>query len=79
MVPLAFGFSQRRQRVRRFAGLGDGQHDRVAIHGRIAIAKFRCVFDLDGNAGKFLKEIFADDGRMIAGAAGGEDETLGTA
>ena len=78
-MSLALRFAQGGQGVGGFARLRDGQHDRVAVDGRIAIAKLRGVFHFDRNAGEFLEEIFADQGGVIAGAARRQDEAIGTA
>ena len=69
-MPLALRFAQGGQRVGRLARLRDGQDDGVAVDRRIAIAELRGVFDLDRNAGELLEQVFADQGRVIAGAAG---------
>ena len=73
-MPFAFHFAQGGQRVGRFAALRDGEQQRVAIQRRIAIAQLAGVFDFDRNAGEFLDQVFADQGRVPAGAAGGEDD-----
>src|SRR6516162_4503851 len=60
-LSLAFRFAQGGQRVRSFARLSDADDDRVLLHGRIAIAELRGVFDLDGDAGKLLEWMLADE------------------
>ena len=69
VMAFTFRFAQGRQRVGRLAGLCDGEDDRVALHRRIAIAQLRRVFDFDRDAGKFLEQVLADEGRVVAGAA----------
>src|SRR5262249_42174311 len=71
--------AQRGQRVGSFAGLRDCGDDRVAVQRRVAVAELAGVLDLDGDAGKLLEEVFADEGGVVARAAGGEDEALGAA
>ena len=62
-MALAFRFAQGGQRVGRLAGLRDGQDDGVAVDGRVAIAELAGVFDLDRDAGQFLEQVLADQGR----------------
>ena len=59
--------------------MGDGQHDRVAVHGRVAIAELAGVLHFDREARQFLQQVLAHQAGMVAGAAGGEDQSLGTA
>ena len=42
----------------------------------IAIAKLRCVLDLDGNARVFLDDVLADQPRVPAGPAAEDDDPL---
>ena len=78
-MALALRLAQRRQGVGRLARLRDGDDDGVAIDGRIAIAELAGVLDLDRDAGELLEQILADQGRVIAGAARGQDDALGAA
>ena len=45
-------------------------------HRRIAVAELAGVFDFDRNAGELLDQVLADQGRVPAGAAGGEDDAV---
>ena len=74
--PLRLRLAQGRQRVGRLARLRDGDDDGVAVDGRIAIAELAGVLDLDGDAGELLEQILADQRRVIAGAAGRQDDAL---
>jgi hypothetical protein len=49
-----------RQRVGRLAALRDGEHQRVVVDRRVAIAQFAGVLDLDRHPGQLLDQIFAD-------------------
>ena len=72
----AFGFAQAGQRVGRFAGLRDGEHQRVLLNRRIAVAELAGVFDLGRDMRELLEQIFADQCGMPAGAAGGDDDVI---
>ena len=75
--PLRFDLAQRRQRVGRLARLRDGEDDACCWSmRRIAIAELAGVFDLDRDAGELLEQVFADQGRVLARAAGGEDDPV---
>src|SRR6516165_1361240 len=78
-VPLALGLAQRSQGVCRLARLRDSYDDRIAVNGRIAIAKLRGILDLDRDAGKLLEQVLAHERRVIAGTAGRKDEAVGPA
>ena len=75
-VPLALHFAQGGQRVGRFAALRDGEQQRVVVDRRIAIAQLAGVFHFDRNPGQLLDQIFADQRRVPAGAAGGEHDAV---
>ena len=72
----ALGFAERRERVGGLAGLRDGQRHGVAVDRRVAIAEFAGVFDFHRQTGQFLEEVFADQARVITGAAGGHDDAI---
>ena len=48
----------------------------LLVERRIAIAEFAGVFDLDRNARELLEKVLADQGGVIAGAAGGQDDAV---
>src|SRR5579884_2272522 len=75
-MTFALRLAQRRQRVGGFSRLRDRDDDGVAVDGRIAVAKFAGVLDLDRNARELLKEIFADQGSVIAGTARRQNDAL---
>ncbi len=60
-----------------FAGLGDEQAECVAIGDGIAIAVFAGVVDIDGHAGEALDHVFAGEGGVPAGTAGGDVDARG--
>src|SRR5579883_144853 len=78
-MALALRFAQGGQGIRRFSRLCDGDDNRVAIDGRIAIAKLTGVLDLDGNAGELLEQIFTDERGVVAGATRCQNDALGAA
>ena len=78
-VPLALALAEGRQCIRGFAGLADGDDDRVVVDRRIAVAELAGVLDLDGNLGELLDEVFAHLGGMVTGAAGGQNDAPGLA
>ena len=48
----------------------------LSVERRVAIAQFAGVFDFDRDAGEFLDQVFADQRRVPARAAGGEDDAV---
>src|SRR6266404_5108751 len=78
-MAFALGLTHRGQGIGGLARLGDGQDDGIAVHGRVAVAELAGVLDLDRDAGKLFEEIFAYQGSMVAGAAGGQEEAIGLA
>ena len=54
----------------------DGEDERVSVDRRVAVAELAGVLDLDRDAGELLDQVLADQGRVPAGAAGGEDDAV---
>ena len=75
-MALALHFPQGRQRVGRFSALRDGKQQRVALQRRIPIAKLAGVFHLDRQSRQRLDLIFAHQGRVPTGAAGGHHDAV---
>ena len=75
-VALSFRFPNRGQGVSGLPGLGQGEYDRVLIDGRVAVAEFAGVFDLHGQAGKFLEKVLTDQGRVVTGSARRHDHPV---
>ena len=75
-MALALHLAEGGQRVGRLAALRDGEQQRVGVERRIAVAELAGVLDLDRNAGELLDQVLADQGRVPAGAAGGEDDAV---
>ena len=71
---LAFHFAQGRQRVGRLAALRDGEHQRVVVQRRIAIAQLAGVFDFDRQPGEGLDLVLAHQAGVPTGAAAGDDD-----
>ncbi len=59
------------------AGLRDEQAQGIAIRDGVAIAVFAGVVDIDGHAGEALDHVFAGEGGVPAGAAGGDVDAGG--
>ena len=78
-VPLALALAQGGQRVGRLAGLGQGQHDGVAVQRRVAVAELAGVLDLDRHARELLEQVLADQRRVVARAARRHHDPLGLA
>ena len=75
-VALALRLAQRRQGVRRLAGLGNCHDDGVAVDGRVAVAELAGVLHLHRDAGQLLEEVLADEPGVVARAAGGHDDAV---
>ena len=71
----AFCLAQGGQRVARFAGLADDDHQAAGINQRIAIAEFAGNVRLHRDAGEFFQVILAYEAGMV-GRAAGDDEDL---
>ena len=76
LVAAPLALAQPRQRVERFAGLGDDHQQGVLVEGRVAVAEFAGVFHLDGHVREFFDEIFPDQPGMPAGAARSNDDAI---
>ena len=75
-APRALRLAQRGQRVGRLARLRDHEHERVAVDDRVAVAELRRVLDLDRDARELLDQVLADQRRVPARAAGGDDDAV---
>ena len=64
------------QRVGRLAGLADGQHDRVFVDDRVAVAELGGDVHLDRDAGDLLDQDFADHAGVGGRAAGRDDRSF---
>ena len=62
--------AQRCERVRGFAGLADGHHQRARIRHGVAVAVFTRDLDLGRDLGDALQPVFGGAAAVIAGAAG---------
>ena len=71
---LALHLAQGRQRVGRLAALRDGEHQRVVVQRRIAVAQLAGVFHFDRQPGQGLDLVLAHQGRVPTRAAGGHDD-----
>jgi hypothetical protein len=59
-----------------FARLGDRQHERVLVNGRVAVSEFTRILHLHRQVRQFFEQVFAHEGRMPTGAAGDHDDTV---
>ena len=73
-VPAALGLAKRAQGVGRLARLAEHEDERPVVERRVAIAELAGVFDLDRQVSEPLDQVFADQGRVPARAARGEDD-----
>ena len=73
-MALALHLPQGGQRVGRLAALRDGEHQRVVVQRRIAVAQLAGVFDFDRQPGQGLDLVLAHQGRVPTRAAGGHHE-----
>ena len=62
--------------VRRFAGLGDQQGQRLRIHQRVAVAEFRGVMHFHRHARQALDHHFSRQARMARGPGGDNPDFL---
>src|SRR5271163_1870695 len=67
---LVAGLALRRQRVRRFTGLADGDDQAAFVHNRVAVAEFAAVVHFDRHVRQPLDHEFAGQPRVPARAAG---------
>ena len=70
----ALGLAERTQGVGRLARLAQDEDQRPVVERRVAIAELAGVFDLDGQMGQPLDQVFAHQGRVPARAARREDD-----
>jgi hypothetical protein len=69
-------FAQAGQRVGRFAALRDGEHQRVVVQRRIAVAQLAGVFHFHRDPAQFFDNILRHQTSMPAGSAGYNNNTL---
>ena len=70
------GFFKGGKRVGCFAGLANGKYERTRLDNRVAVTEFRGVFDFDRDAGQVFDHVFADHTGIVAGTAGGNNDTV---
>ena len=73
-MPAALGLAQSTQGVGRLARLAQDEDQRPVVERGVAVAELAGVLDLDGQVGEPLDQVLADQGRVPARAAGGEDD-----
>ncbi len=76
LVPFAPRFAHRRQRIDGFTRLADGEHERVLLHGGVAVAEFAGVIALGRDAREFLHQVLAHHRRVQGRAAGDVDDAV---
>ena len=73
-MPPPLRLAQGGQRVGRLARLAEGEDERAVVERGVAVAELAGVLDLDRQVGQLLDQVLADQGRVLARAAGGEDD-----
>src|SRR5205807_9594376 len=63
-ITFAATFVQGAERIGSFTALTDGEHQTAARHRRVATSKFARVFDVGGDVGELLDQVFADPPSM---------------
>ena len=76
-MPAALRLAQGAQRVGRLARLAQDEDERAVVERRVAVAELAGVLDLDRQVREPLDQVLADQGRVPARAAGGEDDRGG--
>ena len=75
-MPFALALSHRGQRVGRFPALRDGEDHRHIGHRRIAIPELAGVFHLGRNPRELFQQVFTDQSRVPARAAGCQHDAV---
>ena len=75
-VAAALGFAQRGERVGGLAGLREDEQHGVPFERRVAVTEFVRELDLHRHLREFLDQVFADQRRVPARAAGGDDDAV---
>ena len=70
--PAPLGLAEGAQRVGRLARLAEDEDQRPVVERGVAVAELAGVLDLDRQVGEPLDQVFADQRRVPARAAGGE-------
>ena len=73
-VPPPLGLAEGAERVGGLARLAEDEDERAVVERGVAVAELAGVLDLDGQVGEPLDQVFADQRRVPARAAGGEDD-----
>ena len=73
-MPAALGLVEGTQRIGRLARLAEHEDECSIVERRVAIAELAGVFDLDGQVREPLDQVLADQGRVPARSARGEDD-----
>ena len=73
-APALAGDPHRRQGVGRLARLGDADDEVARPDDRVAVAVLRRDVHLDGHAGPLLDRVATDEARVVARAAGHDDD-----
>ena len=73
-MPPPLRLAEGAQRVGRLARLAEDEDERPVVERGVAVAELAGVLDLDRQVGQPLDQVLADQGRVPARAAGGEDD-----
>ena len=78
-MPLPLRLAERAEGVGRLARLAEDEDQRAVVERGVAVAELAGVLDLDGQVGEPLDQVLADQRRVPARAAGGEDDAADAA
>ena len=73
---LLLGFLEGCKRIGGFTGLADGEYERAGLDDGVPVAELGGIFHLDGHACQILDHVFADHARIVACAAGGDNDAV---
>ena len=74
-VPPALRLVESTERIGRLARLAEHEDERPIVERGVAVAELAGVFDLDGQMGEPLDQVFADQRRVPARSACGENDS----
>ena len=78
-MPAPLGLAEGAERVGGLARLAEDEHQGAVVERRVAVAELAGVLDLHRQVGEALDQVLADQGRVPARAAGGEDDAADAA
>ncbi len=73
-MPPAAGFAEGAERIGGLARLAEDEHERPVVERGVPVAELAGVLDFHRQVGQPLDQVFADQGGVPRGPAGGEDD-----